>query len=61
MEQYNNMQMGETAESELTQTEIIVEGKIPDLNRTIESASADESVEHMVLKINKMMKLSQIY
>lgn len=44
-------QMAETAESKLTQTEIVIEGTLPELNRTIEDASADETVEHMVMKI----------
>lgn len=44
-------QMAAAAESELTQTQITIEGKLPELNRTFEEASADESVEHMVMKI----------
>lgn len=44
-------QLADAAASELTQTEIIIEGTMPDLNRTFEEASKDESVKHMVMKV----------
>ncbi len=44
-------QLGQTAESALTQTEFLFEGEIPDLNRTYEEATQDNTVEHMVLTI----------
>ena len=44
-------QIADTAASELTQTEIVIEGTMPDLNRTFEEASKDEAVEHMVMKV----------
>lgn len=44
-------QLAEAAASELTQTEITFEGEKPDLNRTFEEASQDETVTHMMMKI----------
>lgn len=44
-------QLADAAESELTQTQITIEGQIPELNRTIEDASADTEVAHMTMQI----------
>ena len=44
-------QLASTVSSELTQTEITVTGQTPELNRTYEEASGDETVEHMTMSV----------